>query len=148
MVSVIRAAGGVVYCYDETGTMRILLILDKHGIWGFPKGHLDTGESEQEAAIREIAEETAMDCTIGPLVERVSYRVFKNYIEREKMVAYFLAQTSYTPPVPQIEEGISEARWVSPADAMQMVFYPQIQQVLQRALTMLTSNPHASGIEE
>ncbi|MBI3983300.1 MAG: NUDIX domain-containing protein, partial [Gemmatimonadetes bacterium] len=53
------SAGGVVFrCVD--GELRWLLILDRHGNWGFPKGHVERGELPSEAARRETTEETGV----------------------------------------------------------------------------------------
>ena len=49
-----RAAGCVVYRDDGAGARLILLIQDKYGSWTLPKGHLEAGEDEPAAAVREV----------------------------------------------------------------------------------------------
>src|SRR5262245_33968908 len=71
-----RAAGCIVYRYDG-GAPLILLILDKYGRWTLPKGHLEPGETEAQAAVREVFEETAVDGALEPLVARIAYTVTK-----------------------------------------------------------------------
>jgi 8-oxo-dGTP pyrophosphatase MutT (NUDIX family) len=53
------SAGGVIFRCEEDGP-HFLLILDGYNNWGFPKGHIDPGESPDLAARREIEEETGL----------------------------------------------------------------------------------------
>src|SRR4051812_30246173 len=53
------SAGGIVYRMDR-GRPRYLLIRDSYRNWGFPKGHLEAGEAPEDAAVREVAEETGL----------------------------------------------------------------------------------------
>jgi ADP-ribose pyrophosphatase len=56
-----RSAGGVVY-YDAGGDGPVYLLMsNRKGYWEFPKGHVDQGETEEEAAIREVREETGLN---------------------------------------------------------------------------------------
>ena len=57
-------SGGVVFRRFD-GIAKYLIILDGHGNWGFPKGHLEEGESASHAAHREILEETELSDLIG-----------------------------------------------------------------------------------
>jgi 8-oxo-dGTP diphosphatase len=135
----VRAAGGVVYSHTPAGELHFALIFDKHGNWGLPKGKLDPGEDEVQAARREIAEETGLHCEIGPLVERITYPIHKNGTWQTKVIDYFLAPTSYVSLAPRLEEGITQARWVDFDTALNMVAFDQTRSVLQRALEMLAA---------
>ncbi|MDQ8155024.1 MAG: NUDIX domain-containing protein, partial [Gemmatimonadota bacterium] len=54
------SAGGIVFRRSPEG-LRVLLIRDSYQNWGFPKGHLEAGESPDVAAVREVEEETGLD---------------------------------------------------------------------------------------
>ena len=54
------SAGGIVFRRFEDHSWRFLLIRDSYDNWGFPKGHLEDGESPAEAALRETVEETGL----------------------------------------------------------------------------------------
>jgi 8-oxo-dGTP pyrophosphatase MutT (NUDIX family) len=131
-----RAAGGVVYRYAGDAAL-ILLIRDKYGRWTLPKGHLEPGESEAAAAIREVHEETGVTGELGLLVSRIAYTVMKNGVLRPKEVAFFLLRATSGQATPQADEGIAAAEWYVPERAIELVGYPQVREVLGRALEML-----------
>jgi len=133
------AAGCVVYRHDSTGAPLLLLIHDKYGRWTLPKGHLEVGESDQEAALREVHEETGVVGELGALVARIVYTVrSKRGLERTKQVTFFLLHADSFDTHPQGEEGISAAEWFTPEAALARIGYPQVRDVLAQALTMLS----------
>jgi len=132
------AAGCVVYRHDPTGVPLLLLIYDKYGRWTIPKGHLEAGESEQAAALREVFEETGVAGELGALVSRIVYTVrSKRGLERTKQVAFFLLHADSSEVYPQAEEGITAAEWFAPQAALAQIGYPQVRDVLAQAITML-----------
>jgi 8-oxo-dGTP diphosphatase len=132
-----RAAGCVVYRYDAYGVLWLLLIQDRYGKWTIPKGHLHDGESDAQAAVREVFEETGIHGALGPLISRIEYRVLSKKGEwRLKQVAFFLLRTTATTVSLQAEEGIHAAEWLSPDAALARIGYPQVRDMLARALTM------------
>lgn len=133
------AAGCVVYRHDPTGAPLLLLIHDKYGRWTLPKGHLEAGESDQEAAVREVLEETGVVGELGVLVARIVYTVrSKRGLERIKQVTFFLLRADSSDARPQAEEGISAAEWFAPEEALERIGYPQVCNVLAQAITMLS----------
>jgi 8-oxo-dGTP diphosphatase len=137
MSELIRAAGGVVYTYDPGGRLRILLISDRYGARTLPKGHLEAGESDEVAAVREIAEETGVRCTLASSPSRVRYPIYKKGAWRDKEVAYFLARAPFTTPTPAPDEGITVAEWVFPDEALAGLAYAQVREVLRQALARI-----------
>jgi 8-oxo-dGTP pyrophosphatase MutT (NUDIX family) len=132
------AAGCVVYRHDLTGAPLVLLIYDKYGRWTLPKGHLEAGESEQAAALREVLEETGLSGELGPMIARIGYTVrSKRGLERPKQVTFFLLRADGSEARPQAEEGIGAAEWFAPEEALAQIGYSQVRAVLAQALTML-----------
>ncbi|PYP41662.1 MAG: hypothetical protein DMD43_05675 [Gemmatimonadetes bacterium] len=96
------SAGGLVFRRDDAGVVRFLLIRDSYDNWGFPKGHLEEGESPAEAAMRETAEETGLhDLRLhGPIrVIDWHFRFRGRYIH--KFCHFFLFESPSGEPVPQ-----------------------------------------------
>lgn len=136
-----HAAGCVVHSIDKTGTLRILLIRDPYGRWTLPKGHLEGNETEAEAAVREVLEETGVSGVLGPLVGMIRYAIYKHGIQHEKRVTFFLMSADSTAVTPQHSEGISAAGWYPSAAALRMIGYDQVRGILTRALELLNTSP-------
>lgn len=134
----IFAAGAVVCASGDDGTVRVLLIHDRHGAWTLPKGRLKDGESEEDAARREVAEETGIECTLRSLLGRVSYPVQKKDRLRTKQVAYFYAVAPLIAPTPCLEEGISEVVWFAPEEALEQLSYPEFAIFIHAAIALHT----------
>lgn len=137
MSALIRAAGGVVYTYNPDGALLILLIRDAHGALTLPKGHLEADEDDATAAVREIAEETGVACTIEAPLARMRYPVFKRGAWRDKEVVYFLARAPFVTPTPATDEGITAAEWARPTEVVHQLTYAQVREVVRKAIAML-----------
>jgi 8-oxo-dGTP pyrophosphatase MutT (NUDIX family) len=135
------AAGCVVYRYDERGHPLILLIHDQYGTWTLPKGHLDDGESAEEAAVREVHEETGIAGELGAFVGTVTYPVQKKGKSHLKRVDFFLLHADGGDAVPEAAEGISAVAWFPPAEAQMRAGYDQIRLIIARAIDLIPSQP-------
>jgi len=126
----IEAAGGVVFNHQNQ-----VLLIKRLGKWDLPKGKIDAGESDEEAAIREVEEE----CGISGLqiLNKVgaTYHCYKQHNHRFLKITYwFKMQTSDTRKlIPQIEEHITEAIWMDWAEVKKgnLDSYASILQLLQ-----------------
>lgn len=110
--SVIKAAGGIVR-NDEN---QFLFIFRK-GKWDLPKGKLDEGEKTKKAAVREVEEECGIKVSkLGDLL----CKTWHVYEEKGQVVfkktTWFNMHAKRQELVPQLEEGITEARWLASAD--------------------------------
>jgi 8-oxo-dGTP pyrophosphatase MutT (NUDIX family) len=131
------SAGGIVFRRDATGVPRFLLIRDSYRHWGFPKGHLEEGESPAETACRETREETGLEGLIlhGPIkLIDWHFRFRGKYIH--KHCHFFLLESPSGDPVPQTEEGITAARWEALDKALEVLSYDNARGVLRRAAEM------------
>jgi ADP-ribose pyrophosphatase YjhB (NUDIX family) len=113
---------------------KFLLIKDGYKNWGFPKGHLTEGEAPEDAARREVIEETSLDDLIlhEPLGVIDWYFRFRGQLIH-KYCHFFLFESPTGSPVPQAEEGISACSWYSFPDAVETISYENARGILHRA---------------
>jgi 8-oxo-dGTP diphosphatase len=127
---VLRAAGGLVV---RDGKI-VLVHRPQYDDWAFPKGKLEEGESWEEAALREVEEETGLRCTLGDYVGSTHYPLR----EGMKEVRYFLMETAGEPRARNEIDGV---RWVSPDEARSLLTYDYDRELLAR----LTAEPPTVG---
>jgi 8-oxo-dGTP pyrophosphatase MutT (NUDIX family) len=137
-VDVEVSAGGIVFRQEPGQVARFLLIKDSYRNWGFPKGHLEEGETPAQAAARETAEETGL----GPLVLHGPIRLidwhFKFRGRRiHKYCHFFLLESPEGEPSPQEDEGITDCRWCTLDEALDLLSYDNARGVLKRAGEMV-----------
>ena len=88
---------------------KVLLIQQTDGFWGFPKGHVEENETEEQTAIREVKEETNLDVKINT---KYRYQIeYKLPNGNEKIAVFFLAKPLNTEIIKQ-EEEISTIEWI------------------------------------
>ena len=129
-----------------------LVIQHTAGHWSFPKGHPNPGETPQQTALRELTEETGISrCTIlpnAPIQERYTFPRDNQTIH--KTVDFFLGEVTNAPLHPRPGE-ITACAWLSYAEALERITYPESTTVLQEAYQVLTSgveNGIANGHRE
>jgi 8-oxo-dGTP diphosphatase len=111
----VRAAGGVVV---RDGTI-CLVHRPRYDDWSVPKGKVDEGETFEEAALREVWEETGLRCRLGAELEPARYRDHK---DRPKLVRYWLMEPVEDDGFEPNDE-VDELRWLAPAEARELVTY-------------------------
>ena len=118
---------GCVIIEDE----KVLLIKQVQGNWGFPKGHMEVGETEVETAIREVKEETNLDVEIN---ENKRYTV--EYItdrNTHKEVVFFIAKKISGDEKYQ-ESEITAMKWMNFDDAMKTITYDNTKKLFSNIL--------------
>ena len=125
-VNEIVAAGGVV---RAEGRLVLLVHRPKYNDWSFPKGKTEPNETIDEAAIREVREETGLTCRITRELQPVRYHVNRKGAVGPKVVYYFLMEpSSGNLKVNNYE--IDRAEWFNPDDAMRVLTYDHDRQLL------------------
>ena len=133
------SAGGVVFRVAE-GRALFLLIRDRYGNWGFPKGHLERGERADSAALREVMEETGLRAvSVLGAIETIEWRFRFRGALIHKNCQFFLMESTSAAITPQRSEGITTCRWVTLDDAQEMIRYDNARAVLRHAHEMLSS---------
>ena len=123
------SAGAIIYT-EMNVERQYLLIRDFHGNYGFPKGHLEESETEEEAAIREIREEVGLEVELD-----TSFREELNYLMPNgilKKSIYYLASYRDQTPIMQ-EEEVQEIILLPYEEAMDLLTFDNMKEVLQKA---------------
>jgi 8-oxo-dGTP diphosphatase len=118
----VRAAGGVV---RRDGRIAVVH-RPRYDDWSLPKGKLDPGETWEEAALREVREETGLECSLGEELPSTTYHDRKG---RFKLVRYWLMDPVGGEFEPNDE--VDELRWLTPAEAAALLTYPRDQELAQ-----------------
>jgi 8-oxo-dGTP pyrophosphatase MutT (NUDIX family) len=123
---VVQAAGGVVSRRGDGGRPEVLLVhRPRYDDWGFPKGKLEPGETHEQAAVREVEEETGLRCALGRELPSTSYNDSKG---RPKTVRYWAMQPLEGAFRPHHE--VDEARWLPCDGARKLLSHRHDREVL------------------
>ena len=128
-------AGGIVFRRDKKGDVEILLIQDHKDRWTIPKGHIEEGETAQEAARREIGEEAGLhDIDMLGWLGKIHFR----YRRIDKLV--LITQQVYLMRVKtdgneiQKEEWMNGIKWFSFNEALDLIEYEDIGKLMLLAM--------------
>jgi 8-oxo-dGTP diphosphatase len=123
----VEAAGGVLWRGSGDAIEIALVHRPRYDDWSLPKGKLDSGESFEEAALREVEEETGMRCRLGRELGETRYTDHKG---RPKIVRYWAMGDCEGGFAPNDE--VDELRWVPIGDAKQMLSYDFDRELVDR----------------
>ena len=127
MTRTVRAAGGLVQRRRQDGVDEILVVHRRaYDDWSFPKGKLELGESEEDAAVREVEEETGLRCRLEHELATTSYRDARR---RPKTVRYWV-MTPISGELAAANE-IDDARFVPIAEARSLLTYARDVELLE-----------------
>ncbi|MCL2144959.1 MAG: NUDIX domain-containing protein [Endomicrobia bacterium] len=131
--------GAVIYKIDNNGPLFLLIKSKRSGRWGFPKGHIEEGETGIETAKREIFEETGIKDIkfIDGFTEEDVYIIDGTQPETagriaEKHSVYFLAE-ALSEPVNYDKEEISELRWANFEDTQKLLYFLKQKKTAKQA---------------
>ena len=137
------SAGAVIFKRESDKILFLVIYSKRNKIWGFPKGHLERGETEKEAAKREIKEETGLDDLnfIEGFKEKVGYETVSKRPpfegERiEKYVTYFLCETKKQDIIVDGRE-IGDYAFLPLGEAEKFVKFRNLNNILRKAYDFL-----------
>jgi 8-oxo-dGTP pyrophosphatase MutT (NUDIX family) len=139
---VVRAAGGVVWRRGAGGRVEVILVhRPRYDDWSLPKGKVDPGETEEQAALREVEEESAVVGRMGPELAGTTYI---DRSGRTKTVRYW-AMTADT--VAEASNEVDEVVWLPLAEARDKLSYERDLPVLDSLLAAIGEAPSDVGGE-
>jgi 8-oxo-dGTP pyrophosphatase MutT (NUDIX family) len=124
---VIRAAGGIIQRVTPRGDEVMIVFRKRHQDWTLPKGKVKDDESFQEAALREVEEETGCSCRLGNYLGTISYS--DNGVPK---VVMFWKMTVLEEKAVANSEEISETAWMQLPAAIQKLSHAQEKALLSR----------------
>lgn len=141
-----RSAGGVVVRLAPEGVPEVVLIATHGGErWSLPKGHIEPHERPEEAAAREVEEETGVRARVIAPLETVDYWYRWKGQEGEMLIhkyVHFFLMAYEEGDVRNHGWEVDDARWVPLPEAIEKVTYKDEKALLEKALALLKDNPH------
>lgn len=120
----------------------ILAIQNRFGEWVFPKGHLEEGETAEQAALREVWEETGIHAKIIRHIGETRYQFFADGSMRDKTVHWFLMTTDDPTIRLSKAEGFQSGRFATIEEVHKHLAYDNDRQMLE-----IVSGQIRSGLE-
>ena len=136
----IVAGGGVVHRAGKKGLEFLVVYRAGYDDWTHPKGKLEKGESLQDAAEREVEEETGYVCRVGPELGTIAYFAESG---RRKIVRYWLMEAAKGRFKPNSE--IDAAEWLPAKEAASRLTYGRDKTLLRWATRRL-DHPQAGRV--
>lgn len=128
-------AGGIVFRRNKKGDIEILLIQDAKDRWTIPKGHIEEGETAQQTAVREIAEEAGLtDTEVIGWLGKIHFRYRRiNTLVMMTTQIYLVRAKGDTNKI-QKEEWMNGIKWFKFHDALDKIEYEDIGKLMLLAM--------------
>jgi 8-oxo-dGTP diphosphatase len=130
------SAGGVIYRAEGGQTEVCLIATRGYEAWQLPKGLIERGEPTEDAALREVAEETGLRGEIvAPLDKIEYYYVWDDGEERVRIhkLVYFFLMRYVGGSTEEHDDEVDEARWYPIAEALRALTYENERRVVSQA---------------
>jgi 8-oxo-dGTP pyrophosphatase MutT (NUDIX family) len=136
------SAGGVVFRKQDGKVEVALISVGKKGRWQLPKGQVDSGETPEETALREVREETGLTSELLQPLDTVEYWYISTYTEDRARIhkyVHFYLMRYQSGDVEQHDNEVNEARWVEIQKALELLAFDNEKNILLGALEAIQS---------
>ena len=130
-----KSCGAIVFTRIDN-EIKYLIISNLAGIYGFPKGHVEQGETEAETALREVFEEVGLAVKLLPGFRSEDEHPIPQKENIIKQIVYFLGEYSNQEFTYQKEE-LTEALLLNYETAMNLLQYESSKRILTEANNFL-----------
>ena len=130
------SAGGVIYRRDEGEPAVCLIATQGRTAWQLPKGIIERGEQPEEAARREVAEETGLQGELLRHLEKIEYWYVWERTRIHKFVDFYLLRYIEGSTEDHDHE-VDDARWFPLTEAQERLSFEGERRVLQLAAQAL-----------
>jgi 8-oxo-dGTP pyrophosphatase MutT (NUDIX family) len=138
------SAGGLVLRRRESTYDALLIGRGTPRVWTLPKGHVEARESNEQAALREVREETGCWAEIMTRLNEIAYWFYVGKTKHRKSVTFFLMRY-LSGDTANHDHEVDEARWFDVMAARRALKYVSEKRLVDIGLEFLQANPDALG---
>jgi ADP-ribose pyrophosphatase YjhB (NUDIX family) len=136
---VIETSAGGVVLDAELANVALIGRLDRRGrlLWSLPKGHIEEGETPEQTAIREVAEETGISSEIVQPLGTIDYWFVANNRRIHKTVHHFLMKASHG-ELSDADDEVTEVAWVALDELDSRLAYADERRLVRKARQLVS----------
>ena len=132
----------------DEGDFDVALVTPNHRrVWCLPKGTLEVGESAEEAAVREVREETGLQAEIVEKIDQISYWFYTPTRTRVHKVVHFYLMRALGGDVRDHDQEIAEVRLFPLLDVLDLLAYRGERGIVEQAIARLLGPMDRMGEE-
>ena len=133
-----HSSGGAVITFRDDRPYVAMIATRRRTRWGLPKGAVATGETSEQAALREVQEETGILADIVAPLDTIEYFFRAGDTLIKKRVDFYLMQYVGGKLTPQLTE-VDDVEWVELSEAIQRASFESEKKLLSSALEQVES---------
>jgi len=139
-----HSSGGAVIDLRDGVPFVAMIATRGRSRWGLPKGAVSPGETSEQAALREVQEETGLDAEVIGLLDTIEYFFRAGDVLIKKSVDFYLMRFTGGTMTPQLSE-VDDVEWVALSEAIQRASFDSERKLLSLALEQIESVAKRTG---